>query len=438
MHQRGLTIVTEIFPDKVAELRALLNKIGHDIKGNPHINFAGMATVHFMRWVVLGAAETTKGKIPPQLVLSTNFDGSKGAHIDEIIRVSCSGLDNIYKHCKGHPPANSPEKMKKYLLKHSLPIATLYVGAPGITAVQARKEETLRKAIGDYLLRENPSQNWIGRSAVEIRENIQNFLRSRKDMNWAFKAHTTPVLVKYGRLITLLFILGFIGFWVLLGVLLPKVALGLGAGIVITLLLTAIALRTMEERDRKKHVPYIKDADQVACLTTREDHLVQNQLSHVVEVKPGLLRRVLLMGVFHLMQFLIDRIYNRSSLAGIRSIHFARWTLIDGGRRLLFFSNFDGSWEAYLGEFVDRGAIGLGLIWSHAVDYPPTRWMFLEGARHTNDFRAWSRSHQIETQVWYSAYISLSLKNINNNNAIRKGLGGKMSEAQAREWLQLL
>ena len=63
------------------------------------------------------------------------------------------------------------------------------------------------------------------------------------------------------------------------------------------------------------------------------------------------------------------------SLGGITSIHFGRWVLIDEGkpaRRLVFMSDYDGSWESYLGEFVDRAAEGLSAVWSNTEDFPPT------------------------------------------------------------------
>ena len=40
-----------------------------------------------------------------------------------------------------------------------------------------------------------------------------------------------------------------------------------------------------------------------------------------------------------------------SPIKQISTIHFARWVVIDNDQRLLFTSNFDGSWETYLRDF---------------------------------------------------------------------------------------
>ncbi len=60
MLQSGLTIITEVIPEKVDALKALLNAIGDDINDNEHIDFSLLQSVHFMRFVVLDA-QTVRG-----------------------------------------------------------------------------------------------------------------------------------------------------------------------------------------------------------------------------------------------------------------------------------------------------------------------------------------------------------------------------------------
>ena len=91
-----------------------------------------------------------------------------------------------------------------------------------------------------------------------------------------------------------------------------------------------------------------------------------------------------------------------------------------------------------MGEFVDRAAVGLTGVWSNTEGYPPTRNLIREGARHSADFKAWVRQQQIETQVWYSAYPSLTVKNINQNTALREGIGQDLSGDSLHAWLQNL
>jgi hypothetical protein len=84
--------------------------------------------------------------------------------------------------------------------------------------------------------------------------------------------------------------------------------------------------------------------------------------------KPQFYHRLLL----RITLFIVDRVARASygSLAGVSSIHFARWAILDGGRHLLFETNFDGSWERYLDDFVDNASVGLNAIWANCVNYP--------------------------------------------------------------------
>jgi Dyp-type peroxidase family len=178
----------------------------------------------------------------------------------------------------------------------------------------------------------------------------------------------------------------------------------------------------------------LKDYQQ---LTAQEDYVLQNQLTHLVEVKPNQFRtstlRFVLWAVYNLGRYY----WNKGKLGGIPTIHFARWVLIDGGKRLLFFSNFDNNWESYLGDFVDKAAIGLTGVWSNCWGYPPTKNLIGEGATNADQFKNWARSHQLPTQVWYSAYPYISVRNESNNTLIRAGLyNDRMSPEALDTWLR--
>jgi hypothetical protein len=124
-------------------------------------------------------------------------------------------------------------------------------------------------------------------------------------------------------------------------------------------------------------------------------------------------------------------------LSGITSIHFARWAIIDEGRRLIFFSNFDGTWENYLSDFVDRAASGLTLAWSNTYEFPKSVLLVLKGAREENLFKAVVRKNQLFTNVWYSAYPTLTVKEISQNHKIALGIGKKMDDLEINNWLKL-
>jgi hypothetical protein len=123
-------------------------------------------------------------------------------------------------------------------------------------------------------------------------------------------------------------------------------------------------------------------------------------------------------------------------LSGIPSIHFAHWSLIDGGRRLLFVSNFDGSWENYLDDFIDKAHDGLTAVWSNTVGFPRTQFLIHGGATDGPRFKAVARDGQMVTNAWYSAYRDLTVQGIDNNSSIREHLFSSLDAAQTAVWLQ--
>jgi hypothetical protein len=165
--------------------------------------------------------------------------------------------------------------------------------------------------------------------------------------------------------------------------------------------------------------------------------VVQNHFASAEPVKPGLFRMVLLKAVLKLIHFLAAVTLNKGSLSGIASIHFARWAVIDGGRRLLYLSNYDGSWENYLDDFIDRASTGLTAIWSNTIGFPRTYFLTFGGATDELLFKTIVRRSQVPSLAWYSAYPDLSVQNIRANAAIREGLFAPMDAKAEQAWLAL-
>ncbi len=438
MWQAGLTLITEILPDKVDALKALLHEIGNDINGNAHIDFGLLRSVHFLRFVVLDASEVRGTSIPPQLVLSTNYDGPLHDHLMELATQAQAGLNRIYSHCRQYPPDADPATLAAFLRRHQRKNAAFYMSTMGRSVEQVEQEAALYQAIQDYLQESCPAQNWQGRTATDIRKEIQDFILSQAQFAWAKEPYRKPFLQKYGSWILAGELLAILFLYGILWVVAPLATLLISLVLAVMVFFYWKTLRSLEKSDAATFQPAIKRPDQLAQLTQHEDYKVQNQLTHLVTAKAGRLRLFTLRLILGAINLLAATFYNKGQLAGIVTIHFARWAIIDGGKRLLFFSNFDGSWESYLGEFVDRSAIGLTAVWSNTEGFPPTQRLIQQGARHSVEFKSWAREKQIPTQVWYSARKTLSVKNINNNTAIRAALLGEMNEEEAKAWLRLL
>jgi hypothetical protein len=198
----------------------------------------------------------------------------------------------------------------------------------------------------------------------------------------------------------------------------------------------AILLRRHERADKAEDL--LPDEETVRTLAALEDHAVQNPFTAIGFVKPGRFRRMTILGVLNGVAFAARHVFNRGSLAGVKTIHFARWVFLDDGRRVFFASNYDGSLESYMDDFIDQISWGLNVVFSNGFGFPKTRWLVLDGSRDELTFKHYLRRHQVPTSVWYSAYPRLTAANVARNEQIRNGLRGEMGSEEAEQWLQLL
>ena len=125
-------------------------------------------------------------------------------------------------------------------------------------------------------------------------------------------------------------------------------------------------------------------------------------------------------------------------LARVTSIQFARWVFLDGKKRVIFASNYDGSLESYMDDFINKVGFGLNVVFSNGIGYPRTNWLLLNGAKDEQKFKDYLRRHQMPTQAWYNAHAGLTALDKWRNTLIREGLEQEsMTDAEIREWLRL-
>jgi hypothetical protein len=182
------------------------------------------------------------------------------------------------------------------------------------------------------------------------------------------------------------------------------------------------------------------DSDKVTSLLETENHTasVQNHMASITIVKPGWLRRSTLWLVLWAVNLLARARATHGELSGIPSIHFAHWSMIDNGRRLLFLSNFDGSWENYLDDFIDKASDGLTGVWSNTINFPSTYFLIFGGATDGPRFKAVARDSQTVTNVWYSAYRELTVQGIDNSSSVREDLMNAADAGAAQALLRRL
>ncbi|HEX9273027.1 MAG TPA: hypothetical protein VGA01_12515, partial [Candidatus Binatia bacterium] len=129
----------------------------------------------------------------------------------------------------------------------------------------------------------------------------------------------------------------------------------------------------------------------------------------------------------------------RGHLTRVNTIHFARWVFLDDKQRLFFASNYDGSLESYMDDFINKVAWGLNLVFSNGVGYPRTNWLILNGAKDEQKFKRYIRRHELPTEVWYNAHPGLTAFEMERNSRIREGVEKTfMNDNEIREWLKLI
>jgi Dyp-type peroxidase family len=464
--QSSLLVMVPVKAGHYHALDKLLAKVanpddGYDFEVNCIIPFAKIRTLHFGRILLHQASPgpdgtnplptfpppPAKGKpqakgppIPPKMLFATDFDGPFTEHVDELLDVAGPGLDQVFGHCEGWPGSEDRAAVHGYFLRHRIASNTFYTGTMHRSVDQIHREDALHQAIETYL-DEHAQKPGFPTEPLQIREKVREFVFGNQELAWA-KAEPGPFPKPLFNPDYLLWALGAAAVALLAVVALllawatGEPVLRAGAAVVgalaVLLIPAYLYLRHLEKTD-----PVIILNKDPGDLLSVEDRIVQNQMSSVIYIKEPLwFRGLVLRAVLTFIDFSAKYFSNQGALAGIPSIHFARWVIVDDGRRLVFFSNFDGSWENYLGDFIDKSHNGLTAVWSNCVGFPRTKNLLQDGATDEQKFKTYSRDSQIPTQVWYSAYRWLSVDNVNNNSRIRLGLYGTMTADEAALWVR--
>jgi hypothetical protein len=417
MKQTILTFLTKVNPERVSELTMHLEVMARDVENNTYIPFNDLKLLHFASLVL-----NEDPDYGAYFAFENNFDGPLDPYLEDLYAHASEGLHKIYSCCLDYSAANAADKaaMLSYLRARVVRPNAYHIGNVGRRVERTHREDVLRDSVEDFLdglVRQENSG-----SPASIRQKVQAFVRSQPDLAWAANVEPRQTAMEH---------------------FLPRLKIVIAAIIAVLLLPLLVPLAIIwliMLRWTETHEPPPADLDvnvHVRNLVEREDrtHIVQNHMASITTVKPGAFRRITLWGVLWLVN-LIARTADKGKLSGIPSIHFAHWSMIDKGRRLFFVSNFDGSWENYLDDFIDKASTGLTAVWTNTVGFPKTSWLVREGARDGSRFKANARDKQTYTNVWYSAYTQLTVQTIDNNSAIREDLFTSLDEAATRDWVR--
>ncbi|MGN6343070.1 MAG: hypothetical protein ACTHML_18990 [Ginsengibacter sp.] len=415
--QNPLTLLTPVREDSFQKLNETLEKFRVGLNHGLNERFNRLGTLHYARWFILQQSsfrDATAFPVPVRLVFSSNFDGDEDTHAEALVTVFPEYFDELYECCKDYPaPAErTVQSRKNYLLRWKIKTDAFYVGAPGRSLKQIHQEDQLKNFIRDF----TSSKTWGGMSALQIKNAIKEEVFKNAEFEWA----KTPERIAKKN-------------WPGL-IIMGLVILVLSPILIVWILIVHFFYERRDKNcyDKRSQL----NDDLVRRLERDEDLINQNQFTQVLVMKPGFVRLVTVHAQMLFARTLIKNLFVNGKLMGIPTIHFARWVLFDNDKHMMFFSNFDGSWNQYLCDFIDKSGWGLTGIFSNTVNFPKTKFLFTEGAYDEEHFLAWSRGTQILTQVWYSAYHDLSIKNITNNTLIRNELVKDLSEGEAQIFLK--
>lgn len=450
MSQTVISVVMEVQPRSVGRLRSLIadlrRPVGAAADGYAHLQ-ASVPTLHFMSLTVFA-----DDQYDPIFVIEANFDGPAeafwqaldaaiGAQLRDMFRCGKTPRDRNATLFHEVTKDGASDAVAPLLGALSVRPAVFHQGNRGLSRDRIEREGALFLDARAALEAAPPA---AGASAADIHRTLRATLVQRHP--WL--AAAAPARVPLGEgLADLARLTAFVV--IVLAVLgLPSALAGLvlqarsawawsglatASGLVCVGVIVAW-LRWLEQRDPGQDEPPLDQA-MLREIARAEDKIAQNHMISIVHLKPGVLRAVLIrVGLWGLG--LLLRVTARDGyLASMRTIHFAHWALVSNGGRLMFHSNFDGSWESYLDDFIEKAHAGLTLAWSSGVGFPATRFLILDGATQGRKFKAWARHSMAPSAFWFSAYKSFTVNQIERHARIAAGLRrASLGEKEAQVW----
>ena len=394
-----LTVLAPLRPGQAERLRALLRPIGDDIKGarrpaapgRPHVNFTRSRRIHFARFALFD--DPDRGAGHTRLLFASVYDGLLDAHLAELVSIT-EGHDEIWRACEGYTAWGD---FATFITARAVEPAAYYIAFRDETATSIQQAMEARRRI-----EEAGTLAGLGRPAPSLADRIGGVFRQivralplAIDLIRAIARHGFRD-VYAGTLRILASLDRYVFFRVVNWITRNRLP-------VLSTPFTSMALDHCAP-------PVLAMGDELPATSAplpsgfREDVVTQNQLTLVTVVRPESVERV--RAVMAGINSYARRLSPPGSLIGISSIHFVRWLLIDGGRRLMMVSDYDGSWESYIDEFAEMILSGLDAIWETSYGYPP------DGARDLPAFKRFLRLHQVPAEIFFSAYPDETVLNI--------------------------
>jgi hypothetical protein len=422
--RRQRTVVIPVRAGRIRELKTELAVVARTLdrmhRDQAECPLCIVPGLQFFRCVLL-PEQAIDGRAfqPPSLVLWVVVDHE----VKRPLQALCDGpfapvLGSILAFCEGYSPDGDTNRMAAYLRSWATQSKAAYFdGLRGWTRAIMEDEEQLRAQMAAYLdaAREHPVGDpvhlWLeARAWVRANENFERLFGA--PVRRCIRPNTTND-GWFARCVA----------W-LLDVLLRR-------------FLGEAKIPTQQPKQPQVSPAELAASSARTVLVERE-RLGVNRATILSDIQDKRRSRLVVRATLWFLRILPLRMNSDGRLIGIGTIHCAEWLLIDRHRRLLFFTNYDGTWEDYFDDFSSHAATALNAIWGTSCGFPPTYGLRVGGAFYPRDFRASARVHQVPTQVWHMPSTRLlSLERIRVNACIRDGITQPQTPAQIREWFGL-
>ena len=429
--QSSFFVLAPVTPQREAELRGLLAAMNDGpgrLRADGTIPFSQFEKLHYARLLIVDDKTVGDNQVygvpppvyPLYLVFLGDVDGDGDAFLADAASQAAAGLSAVFSCCDGFTPG---QNLLAWMRAHSVPPAANYVNWRGRTVRRVREDAALRDALDAYVQRRAVELQDL--SSSEVHRKLRMLAGEDIAAGRIVLSPEEPTPLAW-RVRNLLHLIG-----------VPLIFLLLSPVLIVLLVIGVIQLRRLEKSDPE--LCSRTDPAHASGLAVLEDHDVTNQFSAMGSLKPGVVRLWTTRLVLVAIDYAARHIYTRGRLARVRTIHFARWVFLDSRKRVVFLSNYDGSLESYMDDFINKVGFGLNVVFSNGIGYPRTSWLISGGCHDERKFKEYLRRHQMPTQVWYKAYPGLTANDLERNVRVREGFeSAALSPDAADEWVALL
>ncbi|HYC96424.1 cytochrome P450 [Brevundimonas sp.] len=478
-----------------AEIEARVRRLGNPATDAVARSLKDTGIVHFASASVVSAAVRKKndaGKDPGpfNLIIELNVDGPRDPAVELIARHGDDWLRPLLRAARPRDTRPPVEILRRHYVNLTFspwgPTGLNFFGTGGLSVERIEKQKRLRTAVdtelGKYLKHDDPDCG-LGNRALVVLAAVRRGLRTGpwdRDLDafvvqperktfapsgWrkpeGFWAPAEKIVRSwFGLKLVLLFLISTLATAVPIHFALDRGlpappdgglyltvshwAVVTVAAVIATLAIWSalawLAFAIFQEVEKREAVEdAAPDADSLRDIVARENapDYRQNHIIAVTPFKRGLVRRLsFAFAMWGIRQSL--HWFRPGFVVTMGTIHFAKWFRMPGSRKMIFQSNYDGSWESYLEDFITRAHEGQTAAWSNAEGFPRSRNLIGKGAEDGDRFKRWVRRHQIPTAFWYSRFPDLTTREMRLNALVHQGIARARTDTAARSWLDLL